>query len=554
MKAKILISLFLVMAVVTSASAKSFKVDGLKYELNPDKETVTLVADFNSTGQNSYSILDGVIIPKEINVKGKTYAVTAVAKDAFKGCRLNAMIYKQITFHGTPIEYEYPIQGECHIEELVITCDGYTLPNSDTKVSELGLKLKDYEDNYNDDEYLPRYYVHNVILCDGVTKITNEQFNTSIYLTNVTIPNSVTEIGDKAFKNCICLKNVSIPSSVTTIGNGAFASCGLTNITIPSSVTTIGDKAFFDCDSLTNLLIPKTVTSIGTAAFSECDLNYIEVEEGNVNYDSRDHCNALIETATNTLLAGSCNTIIPSSVSKIGEFSFSGCSKLNEITIPNSITQISNYAFYACTNLSKIDIPNSVTEIGHGAFELCVGIKDVKLSNNITAIRYQTFAYCNSLTSIIIPASVTTFEDDAFGGSRNLSNVTIESNLRADDIRLAFRGTDFYEHGLLDLMREQSTQREKNKAPNKEKELEALKKQIGVQTYNDLANGNFKKGMKFSSIKAYIDYVQRIRPSSLVSLEYKGRVNGSYKYHILGYRSGIFVIWVENDIVTAVVQ
>jgi hypothetical protein len=38
------------------------------------------------------------------------------------------------------------------------------------------------------------------------------------------------------------------------------------------------------------------------------------VEEGNTAYDSRDSCNAIIETASNTLIAGCMNTKVPASI------------------------------------------------------------------------------------------------------------------------------------------------------------------------------------------------------------------------------------------------
>ena len=77
---------------------------------------------------------------------------------------------------------------------------------------------------------------------------------------------------------------------------------GLTSVTIPNSVTSIGDDIFAGCDGLTS----------------------IKVEDGNPVYDSREDCNAIIETASNTLVFGCMNTIIPNSVTSIGECAFYG--------------------------------------------------------------------------------------------------------------------------------------------------------------------------------------------------------------------------------------
>ena len=185
------------------------------------------------------------------------------------------------------------------------------------------------------------------------------------YLTAVNIPESV--------------DYNSVTYSVTSIGSNAFYGCsGLTSITIPNSVTSIWDWAFYRCTGLTSITIPNSVTSIGGYAFDECSgLTSIVVASGNTTYDSRENCNAIIETSSNTLIAGCQNTIIPNSVTSIGEFAFFGCSGLTSITIPNSVTSIGNSAFYWCTGLTSIEIPNSVTSIGYRAFEGCYGLTSI---------------------------------------------------------------------------------------------------------------------------------------------------------------------------------
>jgi len=113
----------------------------------------------------------------------------------------------------------------------------------------------------------------------------------------------VTSIGKGAFAFCRSITSVSIQEGIITIENDAFTYCnGLTNISLPSSITTIGNDAFYGCN-LTHVTIPAGVTSIGKGIFGGCKgLESISVDEGNSTYDSRDNCNAIIETSSNTII------------------------------------------------------------------------------------------------------------------------------------------------------------------------------------------------------------------------------------------------------------
>ena len=94
------------------------------------------------------------------------------------------------------------------------------------------------------------------------------------------------------------------------------------------TVTSLGENCFCGCSGLTSITIPNSVTRIGEYCFSSCGgLESIVVESGNTVYDSRENCNAIIETATNTMLSGCRNTTIPNSVTSLGEYCFMPCSQ-----------------------------------------------------------------------------------------------------------------------------------------------------------------------------------------------------------------------------------
>jgi len=246
----------------------------------------------------------------------------------------------------------------------------------------------------------------------------------------------VTSIGACAFYYCSGLTSITIPNSVTSIGLRAFDGCsGLTSVTITNSVTSIEEGAFSRCSSLTSITIPNSVTSIGISTFIDCvGLTSIVVEEGNAKYDSRNNCNAIIESSSNTLIAGCKNATIPNSVTAIGCCAFLRCSGLTSVTIPNSVTSIEEYAFSDCYGLTSITIPNSVTSIGTWAFNGCSGLTSITIPNSVTSIGAWSFNGCHGLTSVTIPNSVTSIGTCAFRGCSGLTSVTIPNSVTSIEV------------------------------------------------------------------------------------------------------------------------
>lgn len=256
-------------------------------------------------------------------------------------------------------------------------------------------------------EYSGSVTIPSTFTCNGitftVTSIGEHAFAGCSGLTSVTISNGVDSICDYAFLDCSSLTSITIPNSVTIIGEYAFYGTawynnqpdgvvyaglvaynykgtmpsgtsiilrdgtigiadwafqqftGLASVTIPNSVITIGDEAFLACSGLTSIDIPNSVTSIGFEVFAQCPaLTSISVASGNPIYDSRNNCNAIIETANNKLIAGCMNSVIPNTVTRIGNSAFQGCSGLTSITIPISVTSIGNWAFSECSGLTEI--------------------------------------------------------------------------------------------------------------------------------------------------------------------------------------------------------
>ena len=417
--------LMLALLFATTAHAHDFVVDGIYYNIDGTTATVTYKGSSPYDYSNEYS--GSVTIPTTVTYGGITYPISAIGDNAFDACeKLTSInIPNSVTNIGNDAF------SECS------RLSSINIPNS---VTNIGVSVFSYCDklaSISVDSDNPNYDSRNnckaiiktatntliagcknTIIPNSVTSIGNFAFEGCSGLTSVTIPNSVTSIGGWAFYNCSSLTSINIPNSVTNIGNDAFYECRkLNSMDIPNSVTTIGKKAFGGCSSLPAIDIPNSVTIIGEGAFSSCsNLTNISVANDNPNYDSRNSCNAIISRATNTLIAGCKNTIIPNSVTSIGNYAFQGCSGLTNIDIPNSVTSIGNFAFASCSGLTTINIPNSVTSIGDWAFHICSGLTSIYIGSSVTTIGNWTFGFCSSVNNVYCFATIppTCMSDNSF--------------------------------------------------------------------------------------------------------------------------------------------
>lgn len=288
------------------------------------------------------------------------------------------------------------------------------------------------------------------IVGDCVTDIDNQAFEGCSSLSSITISNSVTSIGYRAFCDCSSLQSLTIPSGVTDINALLCAYCtSLSSVTIPSGVTTIAYQAFAECNSLTSITIPNAVTSIGNNAFWGCGFSSlyipssvtsigagngsiivdtdsvyeITVDSNNTIYDSRNNCNAIIETATNSLIAGCGGTIIPNTVTSIYNGAFSSIYNLTSITIPNRVTTIGNRAFSYCSGLTSVTIGSGVTSIGDNAFNNCNSLTSITV-NATTPPTLGTYPFGNTNNCpIYVPSSSVTAYKNASGWSTYSSRI-----------------------------------------------------------------------------------------------------------------------------------
>ena len=364
----------------------TFVADGIYYKINADSTTLTV-----TDGEIRYS--GELTVPPTVEYNNKTYRVTTVNEYAFSWCDdlTGVHLPKTITTFGHQI-----LANSYQIVSLSIDSEN---PKFDSRGN-----------------------------CNAIIETATNRLVVGCATT--IIPDDVEIIGEYAFAYTP-YPELNLPSSVRVLEHASFYRChSITEVIIPNTVEIIGENAFDDCSSLETVFIPASVRSIGRGVFSDSKvLSSITVDPQNSYYDSRNNCNAIIETATNTLITGCKNTVIPNDVAIIGPSAFYNCG-LSNITIPNSVTIIGSNAF-RYDNLTDIEIPGSVTQIQSSAFYACHNLENVTFNEGLKRIGYEAFRDCYfRLKSIHLPNSLTYIDSRAFVSCWKLQEVTIGNGIQ----------------------------------------------------------------------------------------------------------------------------
>ncbi len=304
--------------------------------------------------------------------------------------------------------------------------------------------------------------------CAGELYVECDLFNGAFAgskFTKATISNKVAKVGDNVFDNCAVLAEVVIEDGSEPLalgcsgdGIGLFSECPIETVylgrnliydedmkwgyspfsnndkilfvEIGCEVSEIGNNAFRGCSKLSSVSVPASVKRIGENAFSDCN-SLTSVHIGNVEaWCCIDFSNSTanpLSYAKDLYLDGKFVTeiSIPTSVVKIEDYAFYGCSSLIGVTIQNGVQEIGEKAFQYCRSLSTVSIPESVSEIGVSAFAGCGSLSTINIPKGLTTIRDYMFSNCGSLTSVSIPKGVKVIGDCAFEGCGRLFSIAI---------------------------------------------------------------------------------------------------------------------------------
>lgn len=259
-------------------------------------------------------------------------------------------------------------------------------------------------------------------------------------ITTVLLPQGLTHLGAWSLYQFEALQSIVIPEGVTSLGYVALAACrAMTSVTLPGTLQTIGAGMFSGNWNLQSLTIPASVSSIGSRLTEECtSLTSLVVEEGNTVYDSRNNCNAVIQTATNKLIAGCKVTVIPNTVETIGSDAFSTQRTMTSIKLPTSVTRLEDYCFQYCSSVKVLNLPSSVTNIHGEAFTGCRFYEINVITGNP---RYDSRDNCNAIIetatntlvkgceNTVIPDGIVVIGEGAFMSNRNLQTISLPATV-----------------------------------------------------------------------------------------------------------------------------
>jgi hypothetical protein len=196
------------------------------------------------------------------------------------------------------------------------------------------------------------------------------------------------------------LTNSVIPYGAITIDGGAFwYSNGLKSITT-HNIKKIGAQAFYSSDLETVSLMTETVELSEYNPFGNCPLTKISVEKNNQKYDSRQDCNAIIETSTNKIITACSNTVIPDGILAISPGAFSSARNIRNLEIPGTVLELPGAEFNGFKKLTSLKIGEGLTKIEYGCFRDLPLLETVELPESLTEIGDMTFYELPSLPII----------------------------------------------------------------------------------------------------------------------------------------------------------
>ena len=151
-----------------------------------------------------------------------------------------------------------------------------------------------------------------------------------------------------------------------------------------------------------------------TGVFTGCSkLNHITIPEWITTLGNFEGCSSLEIVA------------LPESLSLLPASCFSGCTSLKDVTLPASITSIPDNCFFGCAALTTVSLPSTVSSLGNNAFAGCIKLAELDLPSGLKTIGVSAFINCQSIASVVFPPSLKSIGGSAFGSCVSLTSISL---------------------------------------------------------------------------------------------------------------------------------
>jgi len=287
--------------------------EGLEYQMHPDGKTAMFIGFGTCTDEN-------VVIASTYN----GVPVTEMHNDRY---------YSGVPAYQNGSVYAKSIKVSETVESIYSGVFEVCPNLKSVYIGENVKYLRPFNPNNKNDRNLEEIIVHpdnRYFFVKGNCLIETQSKTLIVSYQEAVIPDdgSVRTIGALAF-SFYPYKNIVIPESIRNIDSMAFVASSLESVVLPKSLKKLADNAFVDCKELKRV-----------------DFNgYTEVPFGMFH-----NARSLTEV------------VGLENITAIGNYAFTGCDSLEEITLGAGLTEIGQQAFYANFNLKTINFAGTVEQ------------------------------------------------------------------------------------------------------------------------------------------------------------------------------------------------
>lgn len=286
-----------------------------------------------------------------------------------------------------------------------------------------------------------------VALPDGVVSIASCVFWDNQIIEEVLLPSSLLRIGGDLFYGCKNLKKLTVPKSVREMGDNPFAGCpnlkldclspyfrwdghllyqgdrliycqikdAPREITVAEGTKTIGKHVFYLCNSVDTILLPSSIKRMQNFPFSGCSVkNLIMMGGAYKNVDG------VVYTGDMKEMVGCLNS-----------------TSLPVLEIPEGVEKIGRNSFFRCIGIGKVILPATLRSIGYNPFNGCANIEFESRSNCFKVIGGRLYdsgvskLICcpksKAVGEVHLPDSVIELERSAFSGCSEMTDIFLKN-------------------------------------------------------------------------------------------------------------------------------